>query len=153
MYLQKSVVIQPKTSRTLLQISTAAVQRQAPPSKTGRRRAFERTARNFATESVPTGGGDEMDLTCISFLSKFHELSQMSANVWRFWKIPHKFVKFWGNYIRIGAKIYEFHSKIANFYEKTPSMVPKMFDQNVALNVWVWSGAKACKSCRSRKMI
>ena len=58
--------------------------------------------------------------------------------------------KFRSNFIKIWAKITEKNSKITNFRKNMPAKNVKKCDENF-LKYWGLSGAKACKSCRSRQ--
>ena len=76
----------------------------------------------------------------------------------KIWKNSRKFkistfsklsAKFRQNFIKIWAKISEKNSKITKFFKILPKNAKKI-DENF-LKYWGLSGAKACKSCRSRQ--
>ena len=70
-------------------------------------------------------------LTCPKYLLKFREIpakfNQNRYEKWRFW--------------RKNSKSWPIFMNIIKNYDK------------ILLDVWMWSGAKECTSCRSRKML
>ena len=87
--------------------------------------------------------------------SEFRKSSQNSSEI--FWNLRNSqhflknSAKFREIFVRIGAKFDENGWKIAIFYKNLNKNMKKFAE--ILLKFWILSGAKVCKTCRSRKML